>query len=72
MGALAALVAVAPRVLSSGAQVPWLSLVLSLTLVLAAGLAASASAAHWALRQPLLPALKTDQGVVRAGQISTI
>ena len=72
MGALAALVAVAPRVLSSGAQIPWFSLALSLSLVPAAGLAASASAAHWALRQPLLPALKTDQGVVRGGQISKI
>ena len=72
IGALAALAAVAPGVLATGAQVPWFSLVLSLSLVLVAGLAASAIAALWALRQPLLPALKTDQGVVRAGQISTI
>ncbi len=60
IGALAAMVAVVPHLLASGAQVSWISLALSLFLVLAAGLAASAAAAIWALRQPLLPALKAD------------
>ena len=58
IGALAALVAVAPHLLSAGAQVSWFSLVLSLFPVLVTGLAASAAAALWALREPLLPALK--------------
>ena len=60
IGALAAIVAVVPHLLASGTQVSWISLVLPLSLVFAAGLAASAAAAVWALRQPLLPALKAE------------
>ena len=59
IGSVAALIAVAPR-LFDPAPLPWASLGLSLGLVFAAGLVACAAAAHWALRRPLLAALKAE------------
>ena len=60
IGSLAALIAVAPHVLSQAGQAPWLSLGLTLLLVFATGLLASLLAVFAALRQPLLPALKAE------------
>ncbi len=59
IGSVAALIAVAPRLLAP-APVPWAALALSLGLVLAAGLLACAAASYSALRRPLLAALKAE------------
>ncbi len=59
IGSAAALIAVAPR-LFDPAPLPWASLGISLGLVFAAGLLACGVAAHWALRRPLLAALKAE------------
>ena len=59
-GSAAALVAVAPHLATPGAAVPWVQLLGLLGLVFLAGMAASGVAAFWALRTPLLPALKAD------------
>ena len=59
IGSVAALIAVAPR-LFDPAPLPWASLGISLGLVFAVGLLACAAAAHWALRRPLLAALKAE------------
>ena len=58
IGSLAALIAVAPHLATPGAQVPWLSLTITLISVFLAGMVASAIAVSSALRRPLLPALK--------------
>ena len=59
-GSLSALVAVAPHLAGSGADLPWASLGLSLLLVCATGLTAGALAAGLMLRTPLLPALRSE------------
>lgn len=59
IGSVAALIAVAPRLLDP-APLPWAALGSSLGLVLATGLLACAAAAHWALRRPLLSTLKAE------------
>ena len=58
LAAIAALIAVAPHLATLGAQVPWLSLTITLISVFLAGMVASAIAVSSALRRPLLPALK--------------
>ncbi len=60
VGSLAALIAVAPHLAAPGVAVPWLSLLGTLVLVILVGVAASAVAVFWALRAPLLPALKAE------------
>ena len=59
IGTSAALIAVAPRFYDPG-PLPWISLCISLGLVLAAGLLASILALELALRRPLLQTLKAD------------
>lgn len=60
IGSSSALIAVAPHLIAHGALVPWASLGLTLALIYAAGLIASAIAVSFALRAPLLPALKQE------------
>ncbi len=60
IGSVSALIAVAPHVMSYGALVPWGSLALTLVIIYGAGLIASAIAVFFALRAPLLPALKQE------------
>ncbi|MCY4352269.1 MAG: ABC transporter permease, partial [Gemmatimonadetes bacterium] len=60
IGSISALIAVAPHVMSYGALIPWGSLALTLVIIYGAGLIASATAVFFALRAPLLPALKQE------------
>ncbi len=60
IGSASALIAVAPHVMSYGALIPWKSLGLTLIIIYGAGLIASAIAVFFALRAPLLPALKQE------------
>jgi hypothetical protein len=60
VGILAALVAVLPHWLSGGAAVPWLSLALTLALVLVMGWLAGLVAVRATLREQLLPALRRE------------
>jgi ABC-type lipoprotein release transport system permease subunit len=60
VGILAALVAVLPHWLSGGAAVPWLSLALTLALVLVVGWLAGLVAVRATLRTQLLPALRRE------------
>jgi ABC-type antimicrobial peptide transport system permease subunit len=60
IGVAAALLAVAPHVYGSGADVPWLRLLGLLSLVLIVGLLAGAAAMRSTLRAPLLPALRRE------------
>ena len=60
IGAVSALIAVAPHLTTPDAQAPWFSLVMTLVSVFLVGMAASAIAVYFALRRPLLPALKHD------------
>ena len=60
IGSVSALIAVAPHVMSYGALIPWGSLALTLIIIYGAGLIASAIAVFYALRAPLLPALKQE------------
>ncbi len=60
IGAVSALVAVAPHIRAPGSHVPWTSLAATLGVVFSVGVIASAIAAYFVLRAPLLPALKTD------------
>jgi ABC-type lipoprotein release transport system permease subunit len=60
VGALTALVAVAPHLLGGGGEVPWLRLAALLGLVLVVGLAGGAAAVASTLRAPLLPALRRE------------
>ena len=60
IGSVSALIAVAPHVVSYGAFIPWGSLALTLVIIYGAGLIASAIAVFFALRAPLLPALKQE------------
>jgi hypothetical protein len=59
-GSLAALIAVAPHVVQNTAGIPWISLAVTLILVVAAGMTSSSAAVFSALRIPLLPALKAE------------
>jgi ABC-type antimicrobial peptide transport system permease subunit len=59
-GVLSALVAVLPHLFAGGASVPWRSLGLTLGLVFAAGLLASAWAVRAILQAPLLEALRSE------------
>ena len=60
IGTLSALVAVTPHLVTPGDQAPWFSLAMTLVSVFLVGLVASAIAIYFALRRPLLPALKHD------------
>jgi hypothetical protein len=59
-GTVSALLAVSPHLLSGGADVPWVSLLLTLAAVLVVGMASGLAAAVSALRGPLLPALRGE------------
>jgi ABC-type antimicrobial peptide transport system permease subunit len=60
IGTVSALIAVAPHIISHGTSVPWNSLGLTLIAIYGTGLIASALAVYFALRAPLLPALKQE------------
>ena len=60
IGTVSALIAVAPHLTTPGTQVPWLSLMMTLVSVFLVGVIASAIAVSFALRRPLLLALKHD------------
>ena len=60
LGAVSAVVAVAPHILADASQVPWLSLSLTLVVVFAVGMLASLAAVRAAIKIPLLPALKAE------------
>ena len=60
IGTASALIAVGPHLTTPGVQVPWLSLATTLVSVFLVGTIASAIAVYFALRRPLLPALKHD------------
>jgi putative ABC transport system permease protein len=60
IGTLAALVAVAPHLAPGGAHLPWLAIVATLALVLAAGLGAGTWAVRAALRAPVLATLRGE------------
>ena len=60
IGTVSALIAVAPHLTTPGVQVPWLSLTMTLVSVFLVGVVASTIAVCFALRRPLLPALKYD------------
>lgn len=61
IGAVAAIFAVLPHILTDFNQVPWLPLLLTLLIVFTAGISASVIAVSVVLRFPLLPALKAEQ-----------
>jgi len=60
VGTLAALAAVLPHVITSGAQVPVMSSAISLAVILVVGLAAGLFAVRATLRAPLIQALRGD------------
>ncbi len=60
IGAVSALIAVAPHILAPGSHVPWTSLAETLGIVFLVGVIASTVAVYFVLRAPLLPALKTE------------
>ena len=60
IGTVSAILAVGPHLTTPGVQVPWLSLVITLVSVFLVGMVASVTAVYFALRRPLLPALKHD------------
>jgi ABC-type antimicrobial peptide transport system permease subunit len=60
IGAVAALLAVAPHLVGTGGQLPLLELAGMLAVVLAVGLTAGAAAVVSTLRAPLLPALRRE------------
>ena len=60
IGAVSALIAVAPRIHAPGSHVPWTSLAGTLGVVFLVGMTASTVAVYFVLRSPLLPALKTE------------
>ncbi|UCE60690.1 MAG: ABC transporter permease [Phycisphaerales bacterium] len=59
-GAIPALIAISPHIVSRPAQVPWLSIVLTLLGVAVAGIGVGAIALGPTLRTPLLPALRRE------------
>jgi ABC-type antimicrobial peptide transport system permease subunit len=60
IGAVAALLAVAPHLLSGQADPPWFSLSATLLLILAVGLAAGALAVTASVRSPLISGLRRE------------
>ena len=60
IGAVSALIAIAPHILAPGSYVPWFSLAVTLGVVFLVGMIAGVVAVLFVLRAPLLPALKTD------------
>ncbi len=60
IGTVSALIAVTPHLTTPGVLAPWLSLMITLISVFLVGMVASAIAVYFALRRPLLPALKHD------------
>ena len=60
VGALAALLAVLPHLLSGMAEPPWLSLLGTLLAIIAVGLLAGAAAVGATLKTPLVPALRRE------------
>ena len=60
IGAASSLIAVAPRFVDGAFSLPWASLGLILTAVIAAGMVSSIAAVSGTSRVPLLPALKGD------------
>ncbi len=60
LGAISAVVAVAPHILADASQVPWLSLSLTLVVVFVVGMLSSLAAVRAAIKIPLLPALKAE------------
>jgi ABC-type antimicrobial peptide transport system permease subunit len=60
IGCLAALVAVLPHAMTEHTGTPWLTLTILLGIVLAAGAAAAWLASRFALRAPLIPALRGE------------
>ena len=60
IGAGAALLAVSPHLLAGNAAVPWLSLAVTLLLIVVVGTLAAIAAVRRALAAPLLPALKGE------------
>jgi hypothetical protein len=60
VGSISAAVAVAPHLYQYRFEVPWGSLVITLLLVLAAGLLSSTAAVLATVRTPLLPALRSE------------
>lgn len=59
-GTLSALLAMAPHLVSTGANAPWTSGVLQLMLVVVAGLCSALAAVRSATSIPLVPALRSD------------
>ena len=59
LGAVAALIAVAPNAIASGGEISWGTLVLMLVLVLVSGLLSAVMAVRAALRAPLLGSLRS-------------
>lgn len=59
-GATSALLAMLPHLLSTGADVPWISLTILLVAVFATGLTAATLSVTEAVRTPLLSALRTE------------
>ncbi len=60
LGAISAVIAVTPHILADASQVPWLSLSLTLVVVFVVGMLASLAAVRFAIKIPLLPALKAE------------
>jgi hypothetical protein len=60
VGSVSALIAVGPHIISPDTTVPWLSLLMTLILVFLVGIVASVVSVFFALRTPLLPALKAE------------
>ena len=60
IGTVAALLAVAPHLLSGEANTPWFSLSVTLLVILVVGLAAGGVAVAATLRSPIVPALRSE------------
>jgi ABC-type lipoprotein release transport system permease subunit len=60
LGTVSALLAVAPHVLVSGSEIPWVSLFLTLIAVFVTGTVASAISVHVLSKRPLLAALRQE------------
>ncbi len=60
LGALSAVLAVAPHLVADASQVPWTTLVVTLAAVFIVGMLSSVVAVSAALRIPLLPALRSE------------
>jgi len=60
IGSVSALIAVGPHILAPGTNVPWFSIVVTLSIIFLVGIIASAVAILIVHRIPLLPVLKSD------------